>query len=125
MEVMAALEAFRDLERRGVEFYRRLAERVGDAASGRLWRECMHTEASHQTIFMLCLDWAHLWRWTGPKPEVPLDPDDLAREAEALAGLEAEVDRPDLTPAAALDLALRWEERELCRLLFIAPHAPG
>jgi hypothetical protein len=125
MEIMAALEAFRDLERRGVEFYRKLEARVGDERSARLWRECMHTEASHQTIFMLCLDWTHMWRWTGPKPDVPVEAADLAREADALTALEAEADAPGLTPAAALDLALRWEERELSRLLFIAPHTPG
>lgn len=125
MEIMAALEAFRDLERRGIEFYMKLGERVGDEQSARLWRECMHTEASHQTIFMLCLDWAHMWRWTGPKPDVPVEPPDLAREAEALGALEAEAERGDLTPATALELALRWEERELSRVLFIAPHAPG
>jgi hypothetical protein len=125
MEVMAALEAFRDLERRGIEFYRVLGERVGDERSARLWRECMHTEASHQTIFMLCLDWAHMWRWTGPKPDVPVDAADLAREADALTALEAEAGQAGLTAAAALDVALRWEERELSRLLFIAPHAPG
>jgi hypothetical protein len=125
MDIMAALEAFRDLERRGIEFYRRLGERVGDERSARLWRECMETEASHQTIFMLCLDWAHMWRWTGPKPDVPVEPADLAREADALAALEAEAGGADLTPAAALELALRWEEHELSRLLFITPHAPG
>jgi hypothetical protein len=125
MEIMAALEAFRDLERRGIAFYQKLGERVGDERSGRFWRECMHTEASHQTIFMLCLDWAHMWRWTGPKPEVPVEAADLAREADALTALEAEAEQPGLTAAAAFDLALRWEERELSRLLFIAPHAPG
>jgi hypothetical protein len=125
MEIMAALEAFRDLERRGVDFYRALGERVGDERSRRIWQECMHTEASHQTIFMLCLDWAHMWRWTGPKPDVPIEPADLAREAEALAALEVRAEQEGLTPAAALELVLDWEERELSRLLFIAPHAPG
>ena len=121
MEIMAALEAFRDLERRGIEFYRTLGERVGDERSARLWRECMHTEASHQTIFMLCLDWAHMWRWTGPKPDVPVDAADLAREADALTALEAEAGQAGLTAAAALDVALRWEERELSRLLLHRP----
>ncbi len=125
MELMAALEAFRALEGRGVEFYRKLAERFADTRTARLWRESMSTEAGHQTIFMLCLDWAHMWRWTGPKPDVPVDPDDLAREEEALKALEAEAQEPGLTPAAAVELALRWEERELPRVLFIAPHAPG
>lgn len=125
MEIMAALEAYRGLERRGIDFYRILADRFPDGASGRLWRECMSTEASHHAIFMLCLDWAHMWRWTGPKPQVPADPDDLAREAEALAALEAEAARPDLTEPAAVELALRWEERELPRVLFIAGYAPG
>ena len=125
MEIMAALEAFRGLERRGIDFYRTLAERFPEGASGRLWRECMNTEASHHAIFMLCLDWAHMWRWTGPKPEVPTHADDIAREAEALAALEAEAAAPELTEAAAVELALRWEERELPRVLFIAGHAPG
>jgi hypothetical protein len=125
MEIMAALEAFRGFERRGIDFYRILAERSGDGKSARLWRECMNTEASHHAIFMLCLDWAHMWRWTGPKPEVPADPDDLAREDEALRALEGEVARPGLTDADAVELALRWEERELPRVLFIAGHAPG
>ncbi|HEV8676259.1 MAG TPA: hypothetical protein VGX21_19660 [Methylomirabilota bacterium] len=125
MEIMAALEAFRGLERRGIDFYRTLAERFGDGKSGRLWRECMNTEASHHTIFMLCLDWAHMWRWTGPRPDVPADPADLAEEEQTLAALEAQAGRPDLSEAGALELALRWEERELPRVLFIAPHAPG
>jgi rubrerythrin len=125
MEIMAALEAFRDLERRGIDFYRTLAERFADGKSGRLWRECMNTEASHHAIFMLCLDWAHMWRWTGPKPDVPADPADLAREGEALAALQAETARPELGEGAAVELALRWEERELPRVLFIASHAPG
>jgi hypothetical protein len=125
MEIMAALEAYRGLEARGVGFYRTLAERFAGGTGARLWRECMNTEASHQTIFMLCLDWAHMWRWTGPKPEVPADPDALAREAEVLAGLETEAAQAGLTEAAALELAVRWEERELTRLLAIAPHAPG
>ncbi len=125
MEIMAALEAFRGLERRGIDFYRTLTERFGDTKGGRLWRECMNTEASHHAIFMLCLDWAHMWRWTGPRPEVPADPAELAREEEILAALEAEAGRPELTEAAALELALRWEERELPRVLFIATHAPG
>ena len=125
MEIMAALEAFRGLERRGVDFYRKLAERFGDGPSGRLWRECMNTEASHHAIFMLCLDWAHMWRWTGPKPDVPADPAELRGEEAALAALEAEAERADLTEAGAVELALRWEERELPRVLFIAPHAPG
>src|SRR5215831_5015596 len=125
MEIMAALEAFRGLERRGIDFYRILAERFGDGKGGRLWRECMNTEASHHAIFMLCLDWAHMWRWTGPKPDVPADPADLAAENEALAALEAEAARPDLDERAAVELALRWEERELPRVLFIAPHTPG
>ena len=106
---MAALEAYRALERRGVDFYGKLAERFSAGTGGRLWRECMNTEASHHAIFMLCLDWAHLWRWTGPKPEVPVDPAELAREEDALAALEAETARPDLTEAAAVELALRWE----------------
>ena len=125
MEIMAALEAFRGFERRGIDFYRILAERFGDGKSARLWRECMNTEASHHAIFMLCLDWAHMWRWTGPKPDVPADPEDLAREAEGLAALEAEAARPGLTEGDAVELALRWEERELPRVLFIAGHAPG
>ncbi len=125
MEIMAALEVFRGLEARGVAFYRTLAERFGGTKGARLWRECMNTEASHQTIFMLCLDWAHMWRWTGPKPEVDVDPADLAREEATLAALAQEAERADLTEAAALELALRWEERELPRVLFIAPHAPG
>lgn len=125
MEIMAALEAFRALERRGIEFYGTLAERFGTTKGGRLWRECANTEASHQAIFMLCLDWAHMWRWTGPKPEVPVEPADLAREEAALVALEAEAGRAGLTEAAALDLALAWEERELSRMLFITPHAPG
>src|SRR5262249_47833676 len=125
MEIMAALEAFRGLERRGIDFYRILAERFGDGKGGRLWRECMNTEASHHAIFMLCLDWAHMWRWTGPKPDVPADPADLAAEAEALAALEAEAARPDLDERAAVELALRWEERELPRALFTAPPARG
>jgi len=125
MEIMAALEAFRGFERRGVDFYRILAERFADGKGGRLWRECMNTEASHHAIFMLCLDWAHMWRWTGPKPDVPADPGDLAREAESVAALEAEAARPDLSERDAVELALRWEEGELPRVLFIAPHAPG
>ncbi len=125
MEIMAALEAFRGLEGRGIGFYRTLAERFGQGTSGRLWRECMHTEASHQAIFMLCLDWAHLWRWTGPKPDVPVDAGELGREEAALAALEAEARRAQLGEADAVELALRWEERELSRVLFIAPHAPG
>jgi hypothetical protein len=125
MELMAALEAFRSFERRGSDFYRKLAERFPDGKAGRLWRESMHTEASHDAIFMLCLDWAHMWRWTGPRPEVPVEPADLAREEAALAALEGEADRSDLTPADAVELALRWEERELARILFVAPHAPG
>jgi rubrerythrin len=125
MEIMAALEAFRALERRGIDFYGKLAERFGATEGGRLWRECAHTEASHHAIFMLCLDWAHMWRWTGPKPEVPVEAADLAREETALAALEVEAQRPGLDAAAALDLALAWEERELSRVLFIAPHAPG
>lgn len=125
MEIMAALEAFRGLERRGIDFYRTFAERFGQGTSGRLWRECMNTEASHHAIFMLCLDWAHMWRWTGPKPDVPADPAELAREEEALAALQVEAARADLGEPAAVELALRWEERELSRVLFIAPHAPG
>jgi len=125
MEIMAALEAFRGLERRGIDFYRTLAERFGQGKSGRLWRECMNTEASHHAIFMLCLDWAHMWRWTGPKPDVPVDPGELRREEEALTALQAEAGRADLAETAAVELALRWEERELPRVLFIAPHAPG
>jgi rubrerythrin len=125
MEIMAALEGFRALERRGIEFYGKLAERFGTTRGGRLWRECANTEASHHAIFMLCLDWAHMWRWTGPKPEVPVEPADLAREEAALVALETEAGRGDLGEAAALDLALSWEERELSRVLFITPHAPG
>src|SRR5262249_37531772 len=65
------------------------------------------------------------WRWTGPKPDVPADPDDLAREADRMAALEAEAARPDLSERDAVELALRGEEGELPRVLFIAPHAPG
>jgi rubrerythrin len=125
MELVAALEAYRGFERRGIDFYRTLAERFGAEKSGRLWRECMNTEAGHQTIFMLCLDWAHMWRWTGPRPEVPVDAAALRDAEQALAALEAEAARADLTEAEAVALAVRWEEDELPRVLFIAPHAPG
>jgi rubrerythrin len=125
MEIMAALEAFRGLERRGIDFYKTLAERFAEGKSARLWRECMNTEAGHHTIFMLCLDWAHMWRWTGPKPDVPADPAELEEEGQRLDALAAEAGQLDLTETAALELALRWEERELPRVLFIAPHAPG
>jgi hypothetical protein len=125
MELMAALEAYRGFERRGIDFYRTLAERFGAAKSGRLWRECMNTEAGHQTIFMLCLDWAHMWRWTGPRPEVPVEPADLRDAERAMIALEAEAARPDLTEAEAVELAVRWEEGELPRVRFIAAHAPG
>jgi rubrerythrin len=125
MELMAALEAYRAFERRGIDFYRTLAERFGAEKSGRLWRECMNTEAGHQAIFMLCLDWAHMWRWTGPRPEVPVEPAAIEDAERSLAALEAEAGRGDLTEAEAVELAVRWEEGELPRVLFIAPHAPG
>lgn len=123
MELMAALDAYRGLERRSIDFYRTLAERFAGDESGRVWRETMNTEAAHHAAFALALDWAQLS--AEPKPEVPVDPEELEREAAALAVLEAAAARPDLTLADAVELAVAWEERELPRVLVIAPHAPG
>lgn len=123
MELMPVLEAYAALEKQGVEFYRTLGERFPEMKGSRFWLEMANTEASHQAILMLAMDWTHVW--TGPKSEPPVEMAELDMAIQAAGDLLAEADRPDLSPARAVELAVAWEEQELPRILAIAPYCPG
>lgn len=123
MELMPILEAYAALEKQGVEFYRTLGERFPDMKGSRLWAEMANTEASHQAILMLAMDWTHLWK--GPKSEPPIEAAELDEAIQAAGDLLAEAERPGLSAARAVELAVAWEEQELPRILAIAPYCPG
>ncbi|MBI2461717.1 MAG: hypothetical protein HYV61_09580 [Candidatus Rokubacteria bacterium] len=123
MELMPILEAYAALEKQGVELYQTLGERFPDAQGSRLWAEMANTEASHQAILMLAMDWTHTW--SGPKSEPPIEMGDLDAAIQTSGDLLAEAARPDLSFVRAVELAVAWEEQELPRILAIAPYCPG
>lgn len=123
MELMPILEAYAALEKHGVEFYQTLGRRFPEIKGSRLWAELANTEASHQAILMLAMDWAHTW--SGPKSEPPVETAELDTTIQAASDLLAEAERPGLSAARAVELAVAWEEQELPRILAIAPYCPG
>jgi rubrerythrin len=120
----AVVERYAQFEKRGVRFYRGLAARfAADAAAARLWVEMADAEASHFALLELSLDWiAMAGGAAGSGPAV--GPEELERVDARMREIEAAAERPDATLADAVDLALRWEELELPRVLDLLPHLP-
>lgn len=124
MTLSALVECYAQFEKRGVAFYRGLAERFrAHAAAARLWREMSNTEASHFALLELTQDWIAMAGGAASAP--PVTPETLEAVAARMADLEAASERPGATLAEALDVTLSWEELELPRILELLPHLTG
>ena len=123
MNLAALVERYAQLEKRGVGFYRALAERFSaEAAPARLWREMSNTEASHFALLGLAQDWIAMAGGGASAPEA--DDADLAALAGRMDELAAAAGRPATTLAEAVALSVSWEELELPRILDLLPHLP-
>jgi rubrerythrin len=120
----AVLERYAGLEKRGVLFYRGLAERWHDHhEAARLWRELSNTEASHFALLELAQDWVAMAGGGQSAPAL----DEAAFEALSarMAELEAAAGRSDCAREEAVELSIRWEELELPRILELVAHLPA
>ena len=124
MSLSTLVERYAQFEKRGVGFYRGLAERfAADAGAARLWREMSNTEASHFALLELAQDWIAMSGGGGSAPAVTAE--NLDALAARMGEIEATAERPDTTLAAAVTLAVDWEELELPRILDLVPHLPA
>jgi hypothetical protein len=117
------VERYAQFEKRAVGFYRGLADRFAtDPAAARLWREMSNTEASHFALLELAQDWIAMAKGAGGMP--PVTAADLDALATRLAQLEAAAEAAGLTPAAAVELSIEWEELELPHIVELVRHLP-
>lgn len=124
MNLSALVERYAQFEKRGVGFYRGLAERFApDAAAARLWREMSNTEASHFALLELAQDWIAMSGGGGSAPAAT--PENLDALAARMGEIEKAAERPGTTLAAAVALAVGWEELELPRIIDLVPHLPA
>jgi hypothetical protein len=121
----ALVERYAQFERRGVVFYRALAEGFpADAAAAQLWREMSNTEASHFALLALAQDWIAMAGGTGSAPP-GATPEALDSLGRRMGELEEAAARPGTTLPEAVALAIAWEELELPRILELVPHLPA
>jgi hypothetical protein len=124
VNLSALVERYAQFEKRGVGFYRGLAERfAADAGAARLWREMSNTEASHFALLELTQDWIAMSGGGGSAPDAT--PESLDALAARMGEIEEAAGRPGTTLDAAVALAARWEELELPRIIDLVPHLPA
>ena len=124
MSLSALVERYAQFEKRGVGFYRGLAERfAADAAAARLWREMSNTEASHFALLELTQDWIAMSGGGASAPATT--PEGLDALAARMGEIEAAAEGPGTTLAEAVALAVDWEELELPRIIDLVPHLPA
>jgi len=124
VNLSALVERYAQFEKRGVGFYRGLAERfAADATAARLWREMSNTEASHFALLELTQDWIAMAGGGGSAPAVT--PASLDALAARMGGIEEAGEAPGTTLAEAVALAVDWEELELPRIIDLVPHLPA
>jgi rubrerythrin len=124
MTLTALLERYAQFEKRGVGFYRGLAERFhASPAAARLWREMSNTEASHFALLELCQDWVAMAGGGASGP--PITEAALDELGRRMTALEEAAQREGCTLAEAVALSIAWEELELPRILELVPHLPG
>lgn len=124
MKLEALVERYAGLEKRGVLFYRGLAERFHDHSdAARLWRELSNTEASHFALLGLAQDWVAM-AGAGEAPAA-ITEETLERLSAPVTELEDAAARPGTTLEEALELSIRWEEIELPRVLALVSHLPA
>lgn len=114
MSVATLLEAFAAGERRALTLYRRFAERfAAEPETARLWVEMSNVEAAHFAILRLAVDALP----KGSRGDADVTPEASPAAAEgSLASLEARAASGTLTPAEAVQAALRLEQEELPRI---------
>jgi rubrerythrin len=119
----ALLERHAELEKRGVSFYRTLADRFAfEIAAARLWRELSSTEASHFAVLERAQDWSAL---AGPEQAGrELAGNHLEAISDRMQELEEAAQRAGTTLADAVELSILWEELELPRILDLLEHLP-
>jgi len=123
VNLSVVIERYTQFERRGVGFYRGLAERfAGEAGAARLWREMSNTEASHGALLGLAEDWIAMAGASANTTAVT--PESLDALSARMDAIEQDAGRPGVALAEAVALSVSWEELELPRILEILPHLP-
>jgi rubrerythrin len=117
------LERHAELEKRGMSFYRALADRFAfEIAAARLWRELSDTEASHFALLELAQDWSAA---AGPEQTArDIAGDHLEGIGERMREIEEAAGRASTTLVDAVELSILWEELELPRILDLLQHLP-
>ena len=124
MTLNAVVERYAQLEKRGVLFYRGLAERFPEhPVAARVWRELSNTEASHFALLELAQDWIAM-AGGGENPP-PVTEAGLDTQSARMAEIEAASARPGGGIDEAVELTIRWEEAELPRILELVTHLPA
>ena len=124
MNLNAVVEHYAQLEKRGVLFYRGLAERFPEhPVAARVWRELSNTEASHFALLELAQDWIAM-AGGGESPPAVTEAG-LDTQSARMAEIEAASARAGGGIEEAVELTIRWEEAELPRILELVPHLPA
>lgn len=124
MTLRALVERYAQYEKRGVVFYRGLAERFASTpVAARIWRELSNTEASHFALLELCEDWIAMAKESASAP--PVTPEALNALEARMAELEARAQETSCSLEEGLGLTVTWEELELPRILELVDHLPG